>query len=235
MAGEEEVYQTDLPRTGTVMGNKIVEILERQEREKLDTTTQELKLDGSNQVTFPDFPYKFEALNERILVAIDIFKSGYECKTCKGRKRIMYQCSCVSTDRPGYKFSTAQLDDIAEGIGVEISKEREGILCPECKGDPESVKRNETCPDCKGMGAKVILLDNSKNLPTTGVVVSMGNIAKERAPFKLGDRILFGMHSGGAIPTKAGIMFKYMDWQSAILKIEGASDMDSFDFIIQEN
>ncbi len=45
---------------------------------------QEIVLDGSNQVSFPGFPYLFTAIGEKVLISLDQFKSGYECKTCKG-------------------------------------------------------------------------------------------------------------------------------------------------------
>jgi hypothetical protein len=51
-------------------------------------SASEIVLDGSNEVTIPGYDYKFEALGERILVSLDIPLSGYECKTCLGRKRI---------------------------------------------------------------------------------------------------------------------------------------------------
>jgi co-chaperonin GroES (HSP10) len=170
--------------------DKAREILEQKEEERLlKEGTIEFKLDNSNKVSFPGFPYTFEALHEKILVSIDIFKTGYECKTCKGKKK------------------------------VEVKRGRESTY--------------ETCVACAGLGATLFLPDGSKNLPTTGVVVSMGKVAKEKADYKIGDRILFGAYAGTMIPTKVGLMFKYMDWNLGVLKIEGAEEMAAFDFILQ--
>jgi co-chaperonin GroES (HSP10) len=171
-----------------VQAEKLVETFERIQEEDLAKSSQEIKLDDTNKVSFPGYPYTFEALNEKILVSIDIFKSGYECKVCQGKKT------------------------------VEIKQGRETV--------------QETCSACKGIGASLILPDTSKKLPTHGVVVSMGRIAREKADFKVGDRVLFGEYTGTMLPTKAGLMFKYLDWYGGVIKIEGANELAAFDFII---
>lgn len=210
------------------------ELLERQDTVQ-STNPQELILDDSNEVSFPGFPYTFEALGEKILVSIDVFKSGYECKVCNGMKRIKYQCSCIVGGRPGYKFSSDELDSIKEALGVDVAEARKEIPCPECAGMPDSVERDEICTACKGIGATIVIPKSGENLPTTGVVVSMGAEAKEKAAFKIGDRILFSTYSGSMIPTKAGLMFKYMEWYQAVVKIKGADNLGAFDFIVKED
>ena len=219
---------------GTVQAAGAAAILERQAAERQSRKSTELKLDGSNKVTFPGFPYEFEALEERILVVIDVFKSGYECSACvKGH--VKYQCSCTQGPdaRPGFKFNLDQLNAIQESLGEAVADARKDQLCPVCNGDPVSVERDESCTACKGTGIILELPDDSKNLPTTGVVVSMGHEAQAHAQYGLGDRILFGPHAGGMIPTKAAIMLRYMDWQQAICRIGGADDQNAFDFIMQ--
>lgn len=215
----------------------VVTIMERIETENQQLSAQELKLDGSNKVSFPGYPYLFEALNEKILVSIDIFKSGYECKACMGKKRIKYECSCTKGPDPrvGFRFNVDQLNAIQESLGEGVADARKEQPCPECGGDPASVRRDEPCDVCKGRGALLVLPDSSKNLPTTGVVVSMGKKAQSEADFKIGDRVLFGPYSGSMIPTKAGLMFKQLDWNNVWCKIEGADEMASFDFIIQDS
>lgn len=172
----------------TYLASGAIDLMERMQAENDTKSAQEIVLDNSNTVKFPGFPYTFEALNEKILVSIDIFKSGYECKNCKGSGKI------------------------------ETKAGREMLV--------------ETCSACNGRGGLLVLPEGSKNLPTTGVVVSMGPVARKNATFKIGDRILFGAYAGTMIPTKAGLMFKYMDWYLAVIKIEGADEMSAFDFII---
>jgi hypothetical protein len=49
--------------------------------------------------------------------------------------------------------------------------------------------------------------------------------------FDIGDRILFGPYAGNMIPTKAGTVFKILDWNQAWCRIDGAEDLGAFDFI----
>lgn len=200
--------------------------------EIVNKDAQEIILDGSNKVSFPDYPYLFEALNEKILVSLDQYKSGYECKTCKGKGTVLKKCDCTSTDRPGFKYSKVQLADITESLGPDISLARTSLPCPDCKGDPESVQQVITCPTCDGKTGLLIIPDTAKMIASSGVVVSMGKVAREKADFKIGDRILFSVHSGSMIPTKSGVHFKQLDWYQAWIRVEGAEELGAFDFII---
>jgi hypothetical protein len=195
-------------------------------------SASEIVLDGSNEVTIPGYDYKFEALGERILVSLDIPLSGYECKTCLGRKRIKKQCECVTCGRPGLKYTSEQITSLSNVLGSEVAANRSTLPCPECNGDYESAAKDEVCPECLGVGGKVWIPRSAKDFPTTGVVVSMGKIAVEKADFKIGDRILFGAQAGTMIPNKAGLPFKYMDYYNGAIKIKGAEQMAAFDFIV---
>jgi len=195
-------------------------------------SSQEVKLDGSNKVSMPGFAYSFEALGERILVSLDIPLSGFECKVCKGKKRIKYECECVTAGHTGKKYSEEQIKEIEKSLGESIAFVRSNQVCPSCGGDPASVRRNDICTECNGMGGVLWIPRKDKELPCTGVVVSMGSIAREKASFKVGDRILFSQHAGSMIPNKAGLPFKYMDWYAGAVKIEGADEISAFDFIL---
>ena len=211
------------------------EIFERVAAEEKELSAQELKLDGSNRVSFPGFPYVFEALGEKILVSIDIYKSGYECRTCKGKKRIESLCDCESAGHPGTRYSDEDIETIKKALGAAIATERAVLSCSECSGDYISMRKIETCRACNGKGAILHLPDSSKNLPTTGVIVSIGNLVDPlKANFRVGDRIVFGPYAGQLLPTKAGLLFKILDWQNAMLKVEGAEDLSQFDFVLQD-
>jgi co-chaperonin GroES (HSP10) len=212
----------------------IVELQKRVEEEKAAASTTEVKLDGTNKVSFPGFEYKFEALGRKILVSIDIFKSGYECKMCKGAKKLQEKCLCETLDRPGFKYSSSHLEEIENSLGLEVANVRRGTVCPICNGDYLSQRRDLDCPECKGQGALLVLPETSKQLPTTGVVVSKGYKCK-RTDFKIGDRIVFGPYAGNMIPTKAGLMFKILDEVQAWCKIEGGDDLAAFDFVVQDD
>jgi ribosomal protein L37AE/L43A len=141
-------------------------------------SASEIVLDGSNKVTIPGYAYTFEALGERILVSLDIPLSGYECKTCLGRKRIKYQCECVTCGRYGMKYTLEQIEDIRRDLGTVVADARAKMVCPECSGMPLSVAKDEVCPECNGVGGRVWIPRSAKEFPTTGVVVSMGSIAR---------------------------------------------------------
>jgi len=211
----------------------IVELQKRMEGEKAEASLTTVKLDGTNKVSFPGFEYKFEALGEKILVSIDIFKSGYECKTCLGKKVVNESCECEQHDRPGYKYSNDHLDSIFESLGKEVSDVRLETKCPLCNGDYISRRNTKDCPECKGVGALLVLPDTSKQLPTTGVIVSKGKYCT-RTDIAIGDRVVFGPYAGSMIPTKAGLMFKILDESQAWCKIEGGEDLAAFDFVLQD-
>lgn len=218
-----------------VLAEGIKQLQERVEQEKRENSAQTITLDKSNKVSFPGYAYKFEASLEKIIVSIDIFKSGYECKTCKGSMKLTEKCPCETTDRPGKKYTNDQLDEVFKTLGETAYRQRAEMTCSTCEGDYEAHRKEITCPECNGRGGLLVLPETSKNLPTTGVVVSMGaDCKKHNINYKLGDRVLFGAYAGQMIPTKAGIMFKIMDCTSVMCKIEGGEDLAAFDFVIQE-
>lgn len=210
-------------------------ILERTEKEKEDLSAQELVLDGTNKVAFPGFPYLFEAVHEKIIVSLDIFKSGYECKVCKGLKWIDTKCECEIEDRAGLKYSEEQIEELRRSIGEEVAHARESLPCPKCLGDYPSFRTREKCSSCKGLGATLILPETSKSQPTSGVIVSIGQTARRDFPWlEIGQRILFGPYAGNMVPTKAGLVFKILDASNAWCIVEGAEDLGQFDFILQD-
>jgi|SRR5215831_2750373 len=212
----------------------VKQIFERTEAEKKELSATELILDGSNKVSFPGFPYLFEALGRKVIVSIDIFKSGYECRVCKGKKRIETKCTCVTRGRPGYKYSELDLASFGT-IDSAIIVARKMMRCPECSGDWKANERSEVCSECKGLGALLVLPDTSKNLPTTGVVVSIGNkVKREKLNYDIGDRILFGPYAGNLIPTRSGLLFKIIDANQAWCRVDGAQELGSFDFILND-
>ena len=232
----------------------IKELQERIEAEKEDLSAQQLVLDESNRVAFPGFPYEFEATNKKIIVSIDIFKSGYECKVCKGLKRIDVMCSCERDGHPGHQHHVDDLAEVRSSIGESAFNARLELKCKECQGDYPSKRQRVVCSTCKGVGATLVLPETSKNLPTTGVVISVGPRIKMQKlrpwwkfwagsylskktiyGYSLGDRVLFGPYSGTMVPTKAGILFKILDATAPMTVVYGADDMGQFDFVLQDS
>jgi co-chaperonin GroES (HSP10) len=112
------------------------------EKELVSKNAQEIVLDGSNKVSFPGFPYIFTALGEKILVTLDQFKSGYECKTCRGQGKVISKITknlvlCPSCEGKSVKEGGIIIPDTAKMLansGVVVSmgaKAKE--LCTEYK------------------------------------------------------------------------------------------------------
>lgn len=198
--------------------------------------TVELVLDNSNKISFPDYPYLLEALGKKILVSIDIFKSGYECRECKGKRRIEHMCQCEEAGHPGTRYGAEEIAAIRASISDEVADQRAAMVCPKCEGSFASLRSSETCSKCKGLGALLVLPETSKNLPTTGVVLSIGNrVNKAKINYKVGDRILFGPYAGSMIPTKGGLLFKVLDANNAWCRVDGANELGAFEFILNED
>jgi hypothetical protein len=94
-------------------------------------------------------PVAFEAWNDRLVIAEDPFKSGYECGDCGQTGRIKCQ-NCNGSGKSGV-----------------VS----GAKCTACNGEG-----NQTCPACKGKGVLLEIPDAAKRRPTTGVIVSRGEL-----------------------------------------------------------
>ena len=210
---------------------QIKEMLERAEKEERSRATTELKLDSTNKATFPGFPYSLEATQDRLLVVIDVFKSGLECKNCGGTGKTSFRCVCEGHDRPGYKYSRAVLASFQDQM---VSDARSMVKCSECQGDWESHHADMVCDACKGKGAILFIPDEAKKLPTTGVIVSVGPTVLDKKSYSLGKRVLFSPYSGHFIPTQAKVLLKVIDEAQVLLKVEGGEDLGSFEFILEE-
>ena len=193
------------------------------ERQVLATQTKNVIIvdDGTNEVVIPGYPYKFEAKGDKILVSVDIFKSGYECKTCKGVGKVKVHCACEDSERPGFKYA------------VPESPAQYSTKCAWCEGNFESKRTEIPCGECGGKGGLLVIPDAGKLLPTTGVIVSMGSKVDPELGLKMHDRVLFGAYVGQMIPTKApGVVFKAIRDIEIICVITGGDDMAAFDFVV---
>jgi hypothetical protein len=138
-----------------------------------------------------------EAIEDKILILIDKFKSGYECKDCN-ETGVYVNCECERRGTPG-RYISGNID-------------RE---CRICNGNYES-RRGTTCPSCKGTGQTIIMPDNAKAIPTSGVIVSAGPRCKTR---KIAERVLFGAHTGYFLPFKGNAKIRCMREDEPLCKI----------------
>ena len=206
----------------------------------------EIVVDGQNVVELQQLGISLMAVEDKIIVMFDDYKSGYECKNCKGK-------------------------GIAEGCEVcaNSGKDRFGQDCKFCLGKGKDYKKR--CTECKGKGHLIFIPETAKSLPTTGVVVSMGpetramiltkNILENKklqknyagtpkydeylailadleadlkeTPIRLGARVIFGPYVGTLIPFKGNIKLKIMRVHEPLAVLFG-KDTASRDFIDYE-
>jgi len=110
--------------------------------------------DSSNRASFPNFPYALEARGAHIIVNVDLFKSGYECKKCKGTGKIAVLTSEKITD--------------VNGIPLSKLSERQ-ITCDVCNGKTGTLVLPDTAKSlpCTGVVvSKGPLVDKSLELYT---------------------------------------------------------------------
>lgn len=122
------------------------------------------------------------AIEDKIIILLDKFKSGYECSMCggsgEGRR-------CI---------------DCTNGVNSR------GFKCKVCDGNPDRWIGG-VCPQCKGKGSTIIIPDSAKALPTSGTIVSIGPDCTKR---KIGQRVVFGAHVGFFLPFKGNVRLRMM-------------------------
>lgn len=135
-----------------------------------------------------------EAIEDKILILIDKFKSGYECRDCN-ETGIYVGCACEKEGRFGIKEN--------------------GKVC----GFRDACSRQiigTTCLTCKGSGQTLVMPENARAIPTSGVIVSAGPKCKIR---KIGERVLFGAHTGYYLPFKGSAKIRCMREDEPLCKI----------------
>lgn len=149
-----------------------------------------------------------EAIEDKIILLLDPFKSGYECKDCDGTGTYK-ACECLRAGRE---------------LGVNVN----GRSCSFRDACSRQVV-GSTCNTCKGHGSTLVLPEKAKSMPTTGVIVSIGPHCKIR---KIGERMLFGAHTGYALPFKGNARLRCMREDEPLCKIYAIdSTMSLGDFI----
>lgn len=135
-----------------------------------------------------------EAIEDKILILIDKFKSGYECKDCN-ETGIYSGCDCARNREFGVN---------ANGKSCSF---REACSKQEL-GTP--------CKTCNGTGQTLVMPENARAIPTSGVIVSKGPKCKIR---EIGERVLFGAHTGYYLPFKGAAKIRCMREEEPLCKI----------------
>ena len=160
------------------------DLIERQERESVINRKQNVSWDAEkNYVYVVQGKIALKAAEDKIIVLLDKFKTGYECKLCggDGLGRVCADCNGTGKNR---------LDGV----------------CRSCSGIPDRFV-DKDCPNCAGRGSSIIIPESSKALPTSGIIVSVGPKCEHR---KVGQRVLFGAHVGYFLPFKGNIRLRTM-------------------------
>ena len=138
-----------------------------------------------------------EAVEDKIIIMLDPFKTGFECKVCDGTG-VERRCDCVT--------------------GLDRFQQ----ACKKCGGNPDAFVGKE-CRSCKGIGSLLVIPESAKSLPTSGRIVSMGPNCKKDASGKsimeIGQRYLFGVHVGYFLPFKGNILLRCMREHEILCRI----------------
>lgn len=140
-----------------------------------------------------------EAIGDKILILIDKFKSGYECKDCN-ESGIYINCECERNGHAG--------------------QNRLGGICKYCQGKHEE-RKGKSCPSCRGTGSTLIMPQNARAIPTSGVIVSIGPEVTTRS---IGERVLFGAHTGYYLPFKGTAKIRCMREDEPLCKIHAVDN-----------
>lgn len=146
-----------------------------------------------------------EAVENKILILIDKFRSGYECKDCN-ETGIYQTCECERKGTPG-RLVYGKIDK----------------ACPYCEGieATREARRNSPCKACNGTGSTLIMPENARAIPTSGVIVSVGPLCRVR---KIGERVLFGAHTGYYLPFKGNAKIRCMREDEPLCKIHAVDN-----------
>lgn len=189
-----------------------------------------------------------EAVNKNILIKEDAFRTGFECPTCDGEGHIGEPCKkClgkkVVAQNPDYNVAAATLSEkelelLPPAFKEMLLKKRKeqvqevvdsGGLLP-CKACVIGDKRGgsyisglEKCPICKGVGASIAVPEEAMRRPTSGVVVSVGQLCTF---IQSGDRVVYSNMMGSGINFKGNILFRVMREDEIMIRLHGKKSQD---------
>lgn len=187
-----------------------------------------------------------EALWKNILILEDPFRTGYECKTCDGKGHSEEICSSCSGSKvkaknPEYDQTKDWDENSLEGLPEHFkelmrkkqlaeNKQREeymdsgGLIpCTSClvvshidgSKYPSGFK---ICPTCKGVGASIVVPEESMRRPTSGKIVAMGSEVKG---LNIGDRVVYSNMIGQQISFKQKSVFRLMRYDECNIRLHG--------------
>jgi hypothetical protein len=175
LAEDSSVHQARGNNLGELIGRQAIDAVKGQKNVYFDKE--------QNYVYIVKGKIAIRADYDKIVILLDKFKTGFECKDCEGLGVLEHCPKC------GGKGQT-----------------RFGEVCPSCYGDATKFA-NTTCALCRGIGTSIVIPESAKAIPTSGIVVSVGPNCKFR---QIGDRVLFGAHTGYMLPFKGNVKLRIM-------------------------
>lgn len=170
-----------IEQTSSTYTEGLGELVTRHDRELRQKFNVDYKAED-NLVLVVGGKIALKAIEDKIIILLDKFKSGYECSLCGGTGEGQRCIDCVN--------------------GVNSR----GFRCKVCEGSPDRFI-GLSCQQCHGRGSTIIIPDSAKALPTSGIIVSIGPDCKKR---QVGQRVVFGAHVGFFLPFKGNVRLRMM-------------------------
>jgi co-chaperonin GroES (HSP10) len=153
------------------------------------------QLTDSSVGSFDVGSIKFWAVGDRVLIEEDEFRTGFECASCEGKRKI--NCNNCA------------------GTGV-VSHGGPTLKCSACDGEGKI-----TCATCQGKGALIIAPETAERRPTSGKVISAGPRCTMLKP---GDAVLYSNFAGYVVDlARAGkpITMRILHETEVLARMEG--------------
>lgn len=116
-----------------------------------DESINSTDIGGKTYARIKDTDIAFLPIGDRIIIEEDIFRTGYECKTCDG-------------------FALVPCKHCSDGTEPDMPYRQ----CAACGGTREVL-----CPTCGGKGALIVVPELSERRPTSGVIRAIGSRVTE--------------------------------------------------------
>jgi len=148
----------------------------------------ELKQDSLNVIDLTEVGVSMQGISDKIIILVDEYKSGYECKTCGG---------------------TGQ---VASVINPDIKR-----TCDNCKGKGLTLVIPDTAKSMPSTGVIVSMGPETEFMRAQRTwkfyILQFFNVHKKflnSIPVQIGTRVVFGVHVGTKIPIKGNIKLTIM-------------------------
>lgn len=178
-----------------------------------------VNLDQVNVVQLQHLGISMQAVEDKIIILVDKFKTGYECKECGGTgrvKSVVVEAAEKICDACRGKGSLLVIPEVAQSLpstGYVVSM---GPLTPFMA--VRHFKKQLESPDISIKSKTEILQKIAEAVDT---------------PIQLGSRIVFGPHVGTFLPMKGNVRLKIMRVHEPLCVIFG-ENLDDKDFIDYE-